>query len=136
MCLSINETMYNKNGRIYPDVSLVAHNYLVVNMGDYIVVDGTSASSPAFSGMISRLNSLRKSQNKSLLGAFNPLLYKMYNDCANCFLDIEKGSNNATENIQTDECQYGYTATKGFDPVYGLGLPNFVAIENYIRNLG
>ena len=59
-----NQSMYNKNGRIYPDVSLVAHNYLVVNMENIIVVDGTSASAPAFSGMISRLNSLRKSLGK------------------------------------------------------------------------
>ncbi len=129
------QSMYNKNGRIYPDVSLVAHNYLVVNMQNMITVDGTSASSPAFSGMISRLNSLRKSLGKPLLGAVNQLLYTMYNDCKNCFVDIEIGSNNATENVGTTDCKYGYTATKGFDPVYGLGLPNFKAMEEFIRKL-
>jgi len=33
-------------------------------------------------------------------------------------------------------CQYGYPASQeGWDPVTGLGTPNMLEIENYIRNI-
>ena len=38
---------WNNQGRAYPDVSMVAHNYQVVNSGYVIGVDGTSASTPS-----------------------------------------------------------------------------------------
>jgi subtilase family serine protease len=123
---------FNRNGRVYPDIALVSHNYLVQASGNYMAVDGTSASSPAISGMISILNNLRFSQNKPSLGLVGPLLYDMYVKCPLCFKDILEGSNNSTE--QTD-CKYGYTATKGFDAVYGLGLPNFDTIYSYVKNM-
>ena len=55
---------FNKNGRAYPDISLVAHNYLIRASGQYSTVDGTSASSPVMSGLVSILNNLRVSQGK------------------------------------------------------------------------
>ena len=123
---------FNRMGRIYPDIALVSHNYLVRANSNYMAVDGTSASSPAVSGMISILNNLRLSQNKPSLGLVSPLLYNIYQKCPLCFKDVVEGSNNSTE--QTD-CKYGYTATKGFDAVYGLGLPNFDAIYSYVKNM-
>ena len=123
---------FNKGGRVYPDLSLVSHNYLVRVEGYYMAVDGTSASSPAVSGMISILNNLRFSQNKSSLGLVAPLLYNIYKNCSKCFKDMVEGSNNSTESTN---CKYGYTATKGFDAVYGLGLPNFDAIYEYVKNM-
>ena len=97
-----------------------------------MAVDGTSASSPAVSGMISILNNLRLSQNKSSLGLVAPLLYDIYTKCSTCFKDIIEGSNNSTEQ---SNCKYGYTATHGFDAVYGLGLPNFDEIYLYVKNM-
>ena len=123
---------FNRMGRIYPDVSLVSHNYIVRASGDYMAVDGTSASSPSVSGMISILNNLRLSQNKSSIGLVAPLLYDMYQKCSTCFKDVISGSNNSTE---SENCKYGYTATKGFDAVYGLGLPNFDEIYKYVKNM-
>ncbi len=123
---------FNQFGRAYPDVSLVAHNYLVYVDGEIETVDGTSASAPAFSGMISRWNSLRKSLGKSSLGPIGPLLYQMAKECPNCFKDVTEGSNNSTENAN---CEYGYTATSGYDPVYGLGLPNYGYMYEYIKQL-
>jgi len=121
---------FNKTGRVYPDIALVAHNYLVNVGNNYMAVDGTSASSPSVSGMISILNNLRLSQNKSSVGLVAPLLYNIYNNCPLCFKDVIEGSNNATENV---DCPYGYHPTKGFDAVYGLGLPNFDTIYNYVK---
>jgi subtilase family serine protease len=126
------EKYYNKHGRIYPDISLVAHNYLIYMNGESMSVDGTSASSPVFSGMVSRLNGLRIKQGKPVLGALGPLLYNMHRDCKRCFYDVVEGSNNSTENTN---CPLGYTAGKGFDPVYGLGLPNFGEMYNYLENM-
>ena len=123
---------FNKQGRVYPDISLVAHNYLIKNSGEYRIVDGTSASSPVMSGMISILNNLRLSINKSVLGPIGPLFYTMYNNCEKCFKDITEGNNNSTE---MGDCKYGYTATKGYDAVYGLGTPNFAEIYNYVKNM-
>ena len=82
--------------------------------------------------MISRLNSVRLSKGKSPIGAFGPLLYKMAKECNKCFLDISEGSNNSTEN---NDCKYGFVANKGFDPVYGIGIPNFGYMEEFIKNL-
>ena len=123
---------FNSMGRIYPDISLVSHNYLIMAGGNYMAVDGTSASSPSVSSMISLLNGLRASQNRSSLGLVSPLLYDMYQNCKGCFKDIVKGSNNSTE---ASNCKYGYTATTGFDAVYGLGLPNFDKIYKYVKNM-
>ena len=126
------EKYFNKLGRVYPDVTLVAHNYLIMNGGQYMAVDGTSASSPSVSGLIAILNALRLSQNKSSLGLVAPLLYNIAENCQECFKDVVLGSNNSTEMA---DCEYGYTATKGFDAVYGLGLPNFDKIYNYVKLL-
>ena len=126
------QQFFNKNGRAYPDISLVAHNYLIRNSGQYTTVDGTSASSPVMSGMVSILNNLRVSQNKPVLGPVAPLLYDMYKKCPDCFTDLVTGSNNSTE---TENCKYGYFASKGYDAVYGLGTPDFGNIYNYIKNM-
>ena len=123
---------FNKNGRAYPDISLVAHNYLIRASGQYSTVDGTSASSPVMSGLVSILNNLRVSQGKPVLGPIAPLLYSIYEKCDNCFNDIMVGSNNSTE---MENCRYGYSATKGYDAVYGLGTPDFGNIYNYVRDM-
>jgi len=123
---------FNRMGRAYPDVSVVSHNFLIRLMGRYTSVDGTSASCPSFSGMVSRLNDLRSSLHQSSLGPIGPLLYQMAEECPRCFDDITEGSNNSTEEA---DCKYGYEATEGYDPVYGLGLPNFGYMYEYVRNL-
>ena len=123
---------FNSSGRVYPDISLVAHNYLIKGPGGYMHVDGTSASGPSVSGMVSILNNLRVSNGKSTLGPVAPLLYSLVDHCPTCFNDIVVGSNNSTEE---SSCKWGYQATKGFDAVYGLGTPNFKAIYSYVAQL-
>ena len=123
---------FNSQGRIYPDISLVSHNFLINTDGTYGSVDGTSASAPSVSAMISILNNLRVSNGLSTLGPVGPLLYYISAHCKECFKDIVKGSNNSTEE---SECAYGYHAIEGFDAVYGLGVPNFDAIYQYIKQM-
>lgn len=119
---------FNREGRAYPDVSMVAHNYMVWIAGFAQGVDGTSASSPAFSAMITLLNNLRASQGRGPVGLIGPLLY----NCTACFTDITIGHSNSTEG---GDCKYGYNAGVGYDPVYGLGTPNFGLLYEYVRDL-
>ena len=126
------EKYFNKFGRIYPDIAAVSHNFIIRTNGNYVSVDGTSASTPVISGMITILNNLRLSQNKPSVGLVAPLLYTIYAKCPDCFKDITEGSNNSTE---ATFCKYGYAAAKGFDAVYGLGTPNFDKIYEYVKNM-
>ena len=126
------DKFFNRQGRVYPDVSLVSHNFIIRTSGEYGTVDGTSASAPSVSGMVSILNNNRVSNGKSTLGPLGPLLYHIYENCPDCFNDILIGSNNSTEE---SECKWGYTATKGFDAVYGLGTPNFNKIYDFVEAL-
>lgn len=68
----------------------------------------------------------------SLLGFLNPLLYKMAAACPNCFNDITTGDNICTEDGCSSSC-YGFTCTKGWDPVSGLGSPHYPNMLNYIK---
>ena len=117
----------NEGGRFYPDVSLVANDYLIYLDGEWNYLAGTSASSPAFSGMLSQWNAARFKRNQTQVGSVNALLYHLRRVCKDCFIDIDHGSNDATE---MSSCNTGwYSASKGtYDPVYGLGLPNMTAI--------
>ena len=109
----------SKLGRGYPDVTVVGHNCPIIMNGYLTSGDGTSCSSPIFASMITLLNDYQKGRGKPRLGFVNPLLYKMLNT----FTDITMGNNYCTE-YQCCSREYGYTATKGWDPVTGLGSPN------------
>jgi len=92
-------------------------------------VDGTSASSPAFAGIVSLLNGHLLATGKSPLGFLNPLLYQMSAAQPAAFNDITYGDNKCTRNF----CMiYGYNATKGWDPVAGLGSINYAQMKQYV----
>jgi len=111
---------FQRNGRGYPDVAAVGHNCPVVSGGQIMAVDGTSCSSPVFAALIALLNDYQVSRGKPKLGFVNPVLYKM----AATFNDITVGNNWCTE-MQCCNSSFGYEAAKGWDPVTGLGTPNF-----------
>ena len=62
---SAPESGYNRNGRGYPDISLIGVKYQVVVAGALYQLYGTSASAPVFAGMISLINSLRAKSNRT-----------------------------------------------------------------------
>jgi len=109
----------NKNGRGYPDVTAIGHNCPIVSQGTIIGVDGTSCSAPIFATILALLNDYQKLRGKPVLGFANPLLYKMQET----FTDITEGNNHCTE-YQCCSLEYGYLATRGWDAVSGLGVPN------------
>ena len=58
----------------------------------------------------------------------------MYADEADTFHDITEGDNICPEEYCGPKCK-GYVATKGWDPVTGLGTPNAARMEAYVSKL-
>ena len=111
--------MFNKTGRATPDVSALGEGFQVITGGHTQPVAGTSASAPTFAAVISLLNEARLSNGKPALGYLNPWLYAN----PTILTDIVKG-NNAIGRGKFD-LPYGYNCTKGYDPVSGLGTPDY-----------
>ena len=106
---------FNRNGRAYPDVAAQGAAYDVVVGGKGYAVDGTSASSPAFASVISLLNDRLIARGRRPLGFLNPFLYTVGVTALN---DVASGSN---PGCSTN----GFPAKHGWDPVTGLGTPDF-----------
>jgi tripeptidyl-peptidase-1 len=123
---------YNANGRGFPDVAAFGSNVLISSGGQLEGVGGTSCSSPIIAGVVTLLNDYVITKTGKPLGFLNPLLYKMATACPNCFNDITTGDNICTEDGCSSSC-YGFTCTKGWDPVSGLGSPHYANMLNYIK---
>jgi len=134
------EGSYNASNRAYPDIALNGHNVIIVgsnNSADpsscpcyFELVDGTSASTPAVAGMFSLINEVLLGSGQPPLGFLNPALYEMASSSPSAFHDIVEGENNCAGNSGSC-CLYGYRATDGWDPVTGLGTPNYPVILEY-----
>ena len=122
---------YDPTKRAYPDVSAVGHNFYIQYIGASVLVDGTSCSAPVWGGILTRMNASRMAKGKSSLGFVNPLFYSLFESDPSYFNDITVGNNNCTESC----CGVGFTSSKGWDPVTGLGTPNYQKILNYVTNI-
>jgi subtilase family serine protease len=84
-------------------------------------IGGTSLSAPQWAGLVA----IAAQINGGGLGPINPALYKIGASStryANGFFDVTTGNNTADPSV------VGYPATKGWDPVTGLGTPNATAL--------
>ena len=126
--------MFNAKGRAYPDVSAVGHNAYVLDNGREGLSGGTSQSSPIFAAVMALVNVRYKKITNSPLGFLNVLLYKMWADNPAAFTDVVSGDNICTEGGCASSCT-GYRAAPGWDPVTGLGTPNFPTMVAYIEDL-
>lgn len=113
---SYTSTQYNNSmtTRGFPDISANGANYVVPVGGHWYRVFGTSASSPVVGAIVTLLNDARLAIGKKPLGFLNPALYKN----AWALNDITSGGNQGCGTP-------GFTAVPGWDPVTGLGTPNF-----------
>lgn len=96
-----------------PDVASVADpetGYPITLNGDVSVTGGTSSGSPAWAGLIARLNEKRGKN----IGFLNHLLYIAD---PSCFNDVTEGNNGR------------FKAGQGWDATTGLGSPNGKALE-------
>ncbi|KAF8262119.1 peptidase S8/S53 domain-containing protein [Lactarius quietus] len=108
--------LYNPIGRAIPDISAQAAGFKVFLNGQEFARAGTSGSAPIVAGMISLLNDNRISQGKAPRGFLNPWLY--WSKARVGFTDIVEGSNPGCGTP-------GFPAIVGWDPVTGLGTPDF-----------
>lgn len=106
--------LYNRNGRGIPDVAANGDNIATYIEGNFTLEGGTSASSPIFAAIVNRIVEERIKVGKGPLGFINPVLY------AHPYVlnDIVNGSN---PGCGTD----GFSCAPGWDPVTGLGTPNY-----------
>ncbi|KIK68208.1 hypothetical protein GYMLUDRAFT_237294 [Collybiopsis luxurians FD-317 M1] len=112
------EGLYNRTGRGYPDVSAQGQNLPVFKSGEVISEQGTSASSPILASIIALLNDELISKGRPPMGFLNPWIYAH----PEAFHDITSGSN---PGCGTD----GFPALEGWDPVTGIGSPNYQAMR-------
>ncbi|KAF2763111.1 putative alkaline serine protease AorO [Pseudovirgaria hyperparasitica] len=119
-----NGGIYNVAGRGYPDISAVGDNVVIILNGLPTLIGGTSASAPVFAAVVNRINEERIAVGKNTVGFINPALYAH----PEVLHDITNGTNPGC-NTQ------GFSASKGWDPVSGLGTPNYPAMLKYFMSL-
>lgn len=123
--------LYNVSGRGFPDVSAQGNAYQVFSQGVRQSVSGTSASAPAFAGIISLVNNALVAAGRKPLGFLNPWLYSIASQ-AGGLTDITAGGSRGCA-ARSDHSGLptplvpgaGWNATTGWDPVTGLGTPLF-----------
>jgi tripeptidyl-peptidase-1 len=126
-------TKFNSSNRAYPDISAMGQNVIIVMNGQYTVTGGTSAATPIVAGVMTLLNNALLNAGKAPLGFPNPLLYQMAAASgADAFNLIESGNNKCTESAC---CKYGYLVPSNgaWNPVTGLGTPNYGNMLKYIE---
>lgn len=86
--------------------------------------------------MVSIVNGARLELGKKPLGFLNPALYKLSDSFIN---DITSGSNKCAPGLTSKSasvcCTQGFQATKGWDPVTGLGSVDFKKFKDTMVNL-
>ncbi|KAI2470476.1 tripeptidyl-peptidase [Annulohypoxylon bovei var. microspora] len=112
---------FNASNRGFPDVAAQGSRFAVIDKGRSSLLSGTSASSPVFAGVVALLNAARKSQGSPPLGFLNPWLYN--NSAA--LTDITSGYGSGCTSNSAFRNGARWNATAGWDPVTGLGTPNF-----------
>ncbi|KAI9451820.1 subtilisin-like protein [Lactarius psammicola] len=114
--------MYNRKGRGIPDISAQSRRFVIAIDGNPLPISGTSAATPVVAGVFSLLNDFLISEGKAPLGFLNPFLYSY---AIRGFNDIKSGSN---PGCGTD----GFSAVVGWDPVTGVGTPDFVELQQVV----
>ncbi|KAI0066334.1 subtilisin-like protein [Artomyces pyxidatus] len=109
---------FNASGRGFPDVAALGVDVQIVNEGAVTSVEGTSCASPIFASVVALLNDQLIAAGKPPLGFLNPFLYSTGASALN---SITSGSN---EGCITE----GFPAKAGWNPVTGLGTPNFAKL--------
>jgi tripeptidyl-peptidase-1 len=119
-----SSSVYNSSGNGFPDVSAQGIDFEIYYNGVPVAVSGTSCSSPTFAGIVGLLNDIRIQAGKSTLGFLNPLFYMN----PSVFMDITSGNN---PGCNTN----GFYCAAGWDPVTGLGTPNFQSLSQLVSSL-
>jgi len=123
---------FNASGRSTPDVSALGDiHFQVINGGSKITVGGTSASSPSFSAILTLLNDIRLNNGESTLGFANTWIYQTAASNPTAFFDVTVGDNFVTGCCKSGK-QGGFECAVGYDPVTGVGTPNFAVLSTLV----
>ncbi|EPS96632.1 hypothetical protein FOMPIDRAFT_1025327 [Fomitopsis schrenkii] len=121
--LGTNATgLFNATGRAYPDVAAYGTRYNIVSGWATLIVSGTSGSTPTFAAVVALINDRLLSKGRRVLGFLNPWLYSTA-AAQGGLNDIVEGNNLACGGGTT-----GFYAAEGWDPITGLGTPNFTLL--------
>ncbi|KAJ7111425.1 family S53 protease-like protein [Mycena epipterygia] len=120
-----NSGKFNRSGRGFPDVSAQGENFEIAWDAELGTVKGTSCSSPTFAAIVALLNDQLVAAARPPLGFLNPLLYSAAGRAA--LNDIKTGDN---PGCNTN----GFPATLGWDPVTGLGTPNYALLKALVTS--
>jgi tripeptidyl-peptidase I len=112
------------NARGFPDVSSLGLKLATVYLGKVYGIGGTSASAPTVAAIVTLLNEERLRAGKGPIGFLNPTFYKH----PEAFNDVTEGGN---PGCGTD----GFQAQPGWDPVTGLGTPDFEKLRKVFLHL-
>lgn len=104
----------SRSTRAYPDLSANGANFVTAIDASFRLVYGTSASTPVVASIFTLINQARLAIGKGPVGFVNPTLYA--NPAA--LNDITQGGNPGCGTP-------GFSSAPGWDPVTGLGTPNF-----------
>ncbi len=126
---------FNKYGRAYPDLSAIGHSCPTYINGFLEGVDGTSCSTPVVAGLVAIINQQMWERHQTRLGFANPMFYYLHRHCPDCFQDVVDGYNWCTEQTCChNKTDFGFQATKGYDPVTGLGTLNIGRILSFLQD--
>jgi tripeptidyl-peptidase-1 len=132
---SLYEGKYNRTGRGYPDVSAQGEKIEIIESGAVEAVQGTSASSPIFAAIVALLNDELLSAGKPPLGFLNPWIYahpEAFNDITRfvrTLLQMLSSLNDYSSGSNPGCNTEGFPALAGWDPVTGVGSPNYPAMK-------
>eukprot|EP01064_Diplonema_japonicum_P023503 TRINITY_DN3393_c0_g5_i1.p1 TRINITY_DN3393_c0_g5~~TRINITY_DN3393_c0_g5_i1.p1 ORF type:complete len:534 (+),score=156.77 TRINITY_DN3393_c0_g5_i1:49-1650(+) len=112
-------SVFNASGRGYPDVAACGSVSICVG-GGFMMVSGTSCSCPIFAGVLGLIIDARLAAGKAALGFVAPALYAAHAADNTVFNDVTSGAS-------FGGCGGGdgWKAAPGWDPVTGLGTPNY-----------
>ncbi|CAI7565483.1 unnamed protein product [Penicillium glandicola] len=124
--VDVNTTtgLYNRIGRAYPDVAANGALFPAYNGGSLYHFYGASLASPLFASVLSLINEERLAVGKRPVGFVNPVLYahpEVLNDI----------TNGTSAGCDSD----GFSAIPGWDPVTGLGTPNYPKLKKLFLSL-
>lgn len=125
---------YNKTGRAYPDVAAYGTSYPIFlgRFPGWTSLAGTSASAPAFNGIMSLVVEARLAAGKKSMGLLNQFIWKTAGP-QGAFNDITTGNNGAGQSLGCGT--NGFPAAKGWDAASGWGTPKFEKLKELALSL-
>ncbi|KAL7934122.1 peptidase S8/S53 domain-containing protein [Trichoderma chlorosporum] len=123
--IGVGGGVFNRGGRGFPDVSAVGYQVMTLNDGFIFFGGGTSAATPIVASMLTLINEERLKANMPTLGFVTPALYAN----PSIMNDVTVGNSPGCGTP-------GFYTAKGWDPVTGLGTPDYPKMLEYLMTLG